>query len=645
MQVVRRCAALACIFLLLAPGAGFAADTPATAAPAAAVATAPNGTLISTEGNFLDRITHPYSRAVVPAANLRSTDRLQSLMRAGNLYLSLADALSAALENNLEIEIQRYLPRIAEANILRTRSGGFAPTMSTTIFAGAASVGGATPSSGLQTYLVTPTTNTGIVPANMDPTLVGAGGWAHTTAPQSNTVTTGTSALVQRTDTSSVSVQKYLESGTQVSMGLTNSTVFTNSLRSSFSPATNSSLALSVTQHLLQGFGASVNGRQIRIARNNREVSDLMFKAQVIAIISAVSNLYWDLVSFNENVRVKRGALAASERLLQNNQTQVQVGTLAPITVVQAEAEIAANTQALTIAETQLLQQETILKNAISRTGVADPVFGGARIIPTDSIMVPDVEAISPIQDAMSLAEGSRPEIAEFRIMIQNQHTAIQGTRNELLPTLDLVGTLQNNALAGTVNPLFTSGGVPDVYMGGYGTALSQILSRHYPTYSIGFNLNIPLKNRTAQADYINSQLTLRQQELGLQRLQNQVRVEVQNAVIGLQQARAQFGAASKQRVLQEQTLDAEQKKLDIGVSTTYNVILAQRDLVTAQSNEVAARSAYAKARVEMNRTTGQSLYNNNISLDEAFQGKVARPPAAIPDVPPAPTPVTAPRQ
>ena len=633
---------LCILLLLLAPAGSFAADnssSPPAENPATPAAVSDLGTLVAPPHGIVGRVDHPYRPPTVPDPDLVNSRHLSSLLRAGNLYLSLSDTLALALENNIDLEIQRYVPRIAEAEVLRTRAGGYAPTtVGTAVLPGPASVGGIVPASGLQAYQVAGLTQIGPMPPGLDPVLVGSANWAHTTAPQSNTVTTGTSALIQRQDTNTLSVQQYFLTGTQVSLGLNDSTIFTNSNHSAISPGTTSGLNLTVLQHLLQGFGPGLNSHQIHIAKNNREVSDLTFKAQVITTIVAVAGLYWDLVSFNENVKVKRDAMAASQRLLEDNRKQVEVGTMAPISVVQAEAEIASDEQALVVAETQVLQQETILKNALSRTGVLNPLVAAAHIIPTDAITIPPQEAIAPIQDAMALAESSRPELAQYRILVENQRIAVAGTRNELLPTLDLVGTLQNNGLAGVVNPLFV-GAVPPVFIGGYGTVLSQLFARHFPNYSLGFNLNIPIHNRAAQSDYINADLTLRQQQLGLQRMENQIRVEVQNAVIGLQQARAQYQAAAKQRVLEEQTVDAEQKKLAAGVSTTYNVILAQRDLVTAQSNEVAARSAYAKARVEMDRVTGQTLYNNNISMDEAVSGQVSRPVGATQSASPAPRP------
>src|SRR6185369_4119556 len=246
-------------------------------------------------------------------------------------------------------------------------------------------------------------------------------------------------------------------------------------------PSTTSSLALNFSQHLLQGFGAAVNGRSIRIARNNREVSDLTFKLQVETTVAAVMNLYWDLVSFNKAVQVAKDALNASHQLLENNRRQVEVGTLAPIEVVRAEAEIASREQTLTIADTRLLQQETILKTALSKTGVASPALAGARIIPTDQIRVPDVEPITPIQELVGQALSSRPELAQSRIQLQNQEYTIRGSKNALLPTLDFVASTSNSALSGSPNELPAIPGTvrsnTAFFIGGYGNVLGQLFS------------------------------------------------------------------------------------------------------------------------------------------------------------------------
>jgi outer membrane protein len=639
----------ACLFVALALmpvsrlAAADASDQPSVIVPPSAPES--NGRV--------SRLIAPYRSKAVPAVNLNNSNRLDALTRAGSIYLSLQDAIALALENNLDIEMQRYGSQIADANLLHAQSGGFAAPVSVAVTPGAGSVTGAPPSAGLQNLLLTGTTQSGSPIPSLDPAIIAGSNFGHQTVPQSSSFVTGTSALIQHQDLSNVSVQKYWTTGTLLTLGLNNNSTTTNSARAQFSPATNSSLSLNFTQHLLQGFGRGMNGRQIRIAKNNRELADLTFKAQVIATVSAVKDLYWDLVSYQENVKVQQDALAASQRLFDDNKKQVEVGTLAPIEVTRAEAEIAADQQLLTVAQTQLLQQETILKNALSRRGVVSPELANAHLIPIDRIVVPDVEPITPIQDAAALALSARPELSQFRILIQNQQISLKGTKNELLPTLDFVANFANNGLAGTPVPLpatctnpalpnYNPGSVtcaePNAFFtGGYGNVLTQLFARNFPTYSAGFNLNIPLGNRAAQADMINGQLALRQQEVGIQRMENQVRVEVQNALIGLQQAQAQYQSALKQRTLQIQTVDAEQKKLALGASTSYNVILTQRDLVTAESNLVAAEDGYAKAKVEMDRATGQTLNNNNISIDEAFRGSVARPPDRIPDVlPPA---------
>ncbi len=296
--------------------------------------------------------------------------------------------------------------------------------------------------------------------------------------------------------------------------------------------------------------------------------------------------LYWDLVSFNQAAQVGRDALGVSQHLLEDNRKQVEVGTLAQIEVVRAEAEIASREQTLVVAQTRVLQQETILKTALSRNGVASPAIASAHIITTDRIQVPDVEPITPIQDMTSMALSARPELAQSRIQLVNQQLTIKGSKNGLLPTLDVVASMSNGALAGDINPLPALPGSPHsntaFFIGGYGTVLSQLFARNFPNYAVGINLNVPLRNRAAQAQLASDELTYRQQELGLQRLENQVRVDVQNGMIGVSQARAQYIAAQKAQVLQAQTLDAETKKLSLGASTIYNQILAERDLVTA---------------------------------------------------------------
>jgi outer membrane protein len=637
MHSYRHYISLLCAGLLLMPAAG--AQEPASSTEAGRQQA---HELVYPEGSFAP-ITRPYRAAEVPPIALANSGRLDSLLRAGKIYLSLQDAIALALENNIDIEIQRYGPQIADAAVLLAQAGGFARGVSTSVQSGPTSAspggvgqtGGATAAQASNATSTavgnTAITNTGTAIPALDPMFTGSWDIAHQTNPQSTNFITGTNALIQRLNTNNWGIEQSFLTGTTVGLNLQNTGINSNSLRANFNPATNSSLGLTVTQRLLQGFGVGLNSRQIVIAKNNREVADLTFKLQVITTVAAVMDLYWDLVTFNENVRVATQALATSQKLYNDNKKQVEVGTLAPIEVVSAEAQVATAQQNLTIAETQVLQQETILKAALSRTGTSSPAVADAHIIPTDRMRIPDVEPIAPIQDLVAEALATRPELASNRIQLQNSKIALRGSRNQLLPSLDLVGTFGTAALAGSVNPILPNNPAPGFFIGGYSTVLSQLFQRNFPNYGIGFNLNVPIRNRAAQANVINDQLTLRQQQLLLQRQENQVRVDVQNALIGVQQSHAQYNSSTKARVLQEQTLDAEQKKYALGASTIYNVILALTNLTQAQAAEVAALGAYSKAKVELERSTGQLLNTNNISLAEAYKGVVARPPNPIP--------------
>jgi outer membrane protein len=629
MRFFRPAISIACVFLLAIPPVG-----------------AQNAT------NFLSRVTNPYRPHEVGPINLSNSSRLDSLVRAGNLYLSLQDTIALALENNLDIELQRYGAQIAEASLLRAKAGGLLRGTTSAVSSGPSSAptqagqaSGVTGSAAqASNALVNPSSGTVIsatgspIPS-LDPIISSLVSVGHATNPQTSTFVSGSSTLITSSTLSNFAYTQSFLTGTQVQLALSNQALTTTALRTDLNPSTSSTLGLSITQQLLQGFGIAVNSRNIQIAKNNRELSDLVFKQQVINIISAVINLYWDLVSFNQNVKVQQQAVDLNKKLLSDNRKQVEVGTLAPISIISAEAELATAEQALTIAQTQVLQQETILKNALSRNGVASPSIAEARIVPTDQIRVPQTEAVSPIQDMVAEALSSRPDVAQLRIQLTNDKINLRGSKSELLPSLVATANLSNNALVGQVSTLPLAVGtaarnVTPYFIGGYDTALGQLFRRNFPNYSAAFQLSIPLRNRSAQADAILDQLTVRQREIAIQQLQNQVRVDVQNALIALQQSRAVYAAAIKTRILREQTLDAEQKKLALGASTIYNVILIQRDLAQSQSDEVNALNSYSKARVLLDSATGQTLNNNNISIGEAFRGSVARPPSPLPSQP-----------
>ena len=626
MISVQRGIAVICVLLLLAPMASA------------------QGPGIQTNGaGWRSGLIRDYRYQELAPIDLANSNRLEALIRSGNIYLSLADAIALALENNLDIAYQRYGALNASANLMRAQAGGLLRGVPTgvqsattnalaqsgiTSVAGTASASSGSSSSSASGTIITATGST--IP-NYDPSVYFSYGAAHQTTPVANTVTTGTTSVWANGTAASFGYSQGFATGTSVSLAWNDSTVTSNNLYNSLNPNTIANLNLTVTQQLLQGFGLAVNRRNIRIAKNTQKVTDLNFKLQVISTVAQVIAAYWDLVSFTENVKVKEQALALSRKLYEDNKKQVEIGSLAPISIVQAESEVATNEQALVNAQTQLLQQETLIKNALSRTGVASPSISEAHIIPTDRIRVPEREQIEPLQDLVSRALENRPELAQGRINIDSQKLGLKGTRQELLPSLTVQASLTNNGLAGLATPY---GGADQFFIGGLGTATEQVFARNFPSYSIGFGLSVPLRNRTARADMVMDQIALRQLELSQQRQVNQVRVDVRNGLIAIQQALAGYQAAAKARDLAEQVLDAEQKKYALGASTVFLVIQYQRDLAVARSNEVTAESAYAKARVQLDQAVGRTLEANNISIDEAVKGMVGRAPSALPAVP-----------
>jgi outer membrane protein TolC len=602
---------------------------------------------------FMGRFTRPYRAVDYAPIQLNNSSRLEALLRAGRIYLSLQDAIALSLENNLDIAVARYGPQIADADLLRAKAGGLLRGVPTTVQQGASSAlstasGGATSSGSGSSFQSSSSsgggttsqsggaviTQTGVAPLNYDPVFISYYQWGHRTSIFSNTVTTGTNALTTEAHTWDSGFQQQFSTGTTVAAGFNNDIgVISNNVYSLLNPITQGNVQLQMTQRLLQGWGPSVNNRNIKIAKNNQRVSDLVFKQQVITTVASIINLYWDLVSFNEDLRVRKQALAVAEKFYHDQKKQVEIGTIAPIEVVRAEANVAQAQQDLTNAETSVLQQETILKNQLSRTGVASPTIAEARIVPTDQIRIPEKEPVEPIQDLIGMAIELRPELEQTRINIDNTKIGIKGDKSALLPSLDAQASFQNSGLAGQPNALYTGG--PNVtdqfFIGGVGSSLGQMFRRNFPNYTFALTLQIPIRNRTAQSDYARDMLSLRQQELRAQGQINDIRVTVQQALTGLTQARARYQFAVKTRILQEQTLDAEQKKYALGASTAFQVIQTQRDLATAEDAEVAAMAAYNHARNDLDFATGQILQKYRIEMDDARKGQVGRGPSQIP--------------
>ncbi len=586
-----------------------------------------------------------YHAPGIPPIDLSNSNRLEALLRAGNLYLSLEDAIALALENNLDVAIARYGPLEAQTDLLRAQAGGALRGVNQSVSQGPSSAGSLSLnafSNGTTSINTSSTTGVngivsqlGTVIPNYDPQLTGVVSWGHTTSPQSTPFLYGTTSLVTTAKQANFTLSEGFVTGATASLSFTNQISSLNSGRPDLNPLTTGGLTMTISQPLLAGFGIAVNRRGIHQAENSMRVQDYVFEQQVMTTVAAVISLYWDLVSFNEQVKVAEQSLATSQKLYEDNKKQVEVGTMAQIAIVQAEAEIASREQDLTVARTNVLQQETIIKDVLSKNGVASPSIAEAHIVPLDKIRVPEVEPIEPIQDLFAKALQARPELPQSRLNIENSKLSILGDRSNLLPSLNAFTTLANNGQAGSINalpPLPGNVRAPaPFFIGGYGNYLAQLFSRNFPNYAVGVQLNIPIRNRAAEADYIRDNLGLRQSELQLQKQINQIRVDVQNAVISLQQARVRYQAATKSRVLEEQTLDAEQKKFALGASTSYNVILIQRDLLTALGNEVTAESNYVKARANLDFATGRILEVNKVDVGEALKGQVARPPTPIP--------------
>jgi outer membrane protein len=394
----------------------------------------------------------------------------------------------------------------------------------------------------------------------------------------------------------------------------------TDILNPSFAPY----LQLSVQHNFLNGFGVGVNSRTITVARNTLNASELTFRGQVIAVVVNVLNLYYGLAADYEDIRAKQSALAVAQQFYENNKKQVELGTMAPLDITTAEAQVASSQQDLVTSQTSLQQQEVQLKNVLSRTGPADPLLKEVQIMPVDRIVVPEKDSLPPLKDLVAKALTSRTDIALEKVNLTNAQVSALATKNGVLPTLEGLATLRQAGLAGPVNPIGIEPADP-YFVGGIGNALGQVFHRNFPTESGGGFLSATVHNRTAQADYAIDQLQLRQSELQNQKDRNGIVVDVSNQVTGLQQARVRYEAAVKNRVLEQQLLEAEQKRFSLGASTTFLVVTQQRDLATAQSNEIAALVAYSNARVSLDQILGTTLDENHISIQEALAGHVAR--------------------
>jgi outer membrane protein len=587
----------------------------------------------------------PYQAHTIPEPNLTNSARINNLIQNGNVMLSLDDAITLALENNLDLVIARYNLPIADTDILRTKSGANDRGVNTGIVqgtpgAGVGGVGGGAAGGGAGGTvaaaggagtgtggLVSSTLGVGPAVDSFDPSLTSTLGYQHTNIPQSNTVTSGVPALLQNSGEENFGYQQGFPTGTLLNITFNNSRVTSNSTRTFLVPQLNSNFLIQARQHLLEGLSPASSRRFITIARNNREIADEAFRQQVIFTVTQIETLYWNLVTAYEDQKAKERVLASAQQLESNNRKQVQAGTIAQIEIVNAQAQVASSQQALITSQTNLELQQLLIKNAITRNE-NDPLLANAGVIPTDRMQLPASEPVLPTQDLVNEALQRRPELTQARIDLSNRTISKRAARNALLPTVDLVANYGGTGLAGALNPNFTSTGTPTgVTNGGYTDALTATTG--HPTYFAGFSVNIPIRNRAAQADQVRSELEFRQAEVRLQQLQNTIAIDVRNAQFSVQQNRAAVDAALKAREFASQSLEAEQKKLAQGLSTTYNVLTQLSNVSTAESNLVNAMSAYEASKLQLDIVTGRTLDTLGININDAESGNVTHMPHA----------------
>jgi outer membrane protein len=591
----------------------------------------------------------PYVEHPVAPVDLTNSPRIRQLLRSGNIYLSLSDAVALAIENNLDIELERYTLPAADAEVLRAKGGGLLRGLTYNVFEVPVGVGG--PASPLVTSAATPTVGAaGSVPTNpselgalseqldnlsllqtvplstgpsipqFDPALTGQLNWTHQTTPDTNPLTSGTNALTSNTTNANAAYSQGFGPGTELNVAFNNARNTINSLQSAFSPYTTSNLGFTVTQPLLRGFGLAVNRRFIRISKNEQKIANLLVQQQLIATVYGVVRLYTDLVALYEDVKVKEETLASAQKLYSDTKAEVDEGTQAPIELTRANAQVYSIRQDLIDSRGLLEEQEAIVKNVITRRTDNDPDVLNARIIPTDSIEVPAGDETRSLQDLVTLAFANRPDLTQAGVQVQNTQINLQGSRNGLRPEIDLMGVAQNSALAAQPNPLVPAIDTPVV--GGYGNALEQLATRKYPTYGVGLNITLPLRNRIAQADVTRDEILLRQSQVLEQQLRKQAQLEVEDALIAMRRARASYEAAVQTQALQQESLDTEQAKFEVGASTSFFIIQYESFLAQAKSTVVVAKSAYLKARAALERATGTILEDNHVSLGDAVRGR-----------------------
>jgi len=607
--------------------------------------------------NFLDVPWKMYAPTTIPKASFENSVRLEDLLKNGKIYLSLSDAIALAIENNYDIAIARYDLDIADTDILRTRTGaaplgapsglvmgtlgGSTSTLTTGGGPGGTTVGAGGAGSGVSGLTLT-TAGAGPLPESLDPAFTGTIQFERAFQPQVNPLFSGgLPKLNTNTDVYNFNYNQGFVTGTALQVGWQNSRVTSDNPFNSLSPYLQSTFKATVTQHLLQGAGIWVNKRFMYQALNDKRITDSSFRQQLLYTVDQVETIYWGLVQAYEDVQAKQHALDQSSQLLADNQKQLQIGTMAPLDVVNAQSTVASDKQALISAENALNYQQQIIKQAIARN-LNDPVLSAAPVIPTDRVSLePLAEENQTVESLVQEAFRQRPELEQAALTVRNDEITLKGARNALLPTLDVYGFYGSSALGGSQSPncldFFTGKNCsPNTYPTiGYGSVAQNLFNSSASDKGAGFNLSIPIRNRYAQSVHERSLMEYRQAELRLEQLYTQIRMQVVNAMYGLTNDRAAVQAAESARDYNQQSLDAEVKKLRLGASTTANVLQQERNLAVAEDNLIAAHATYAKDRASLYQILAATLQHYGINLQDAARGTVTTEPI-VPGVKPA---------
>jgi outer membrane protein len=615
----------------------------------------------------------PYTAINVPEPRLGNTPRINDLLRDGKIYLSLSDAVTLALENNYDIAIARINLDIADTDLLRAKAGSTLRGVSTGLVTntlggttttitsgggpGATSAGTGGGGAGVN-GLVLSTNGGGPTPENLDPVLTGQLEYEATSSPQSNLLFSGgLSALTTDTSTFNFNYVQGFLTGTQLTVGFNNTRVTTDNPFSNYSPDLSTSFRATATQHLLQGFGTGVNGRFILQAKNDRRITDSSFRQQLIYTVNQVENIYWSLVSAYEDEQAKERALTQSTQLTADNRKQLEIGTLAPLDVVNSDSAVASDQQALVASKTNLEYQQLIMKQAIARN-LNDPQLSNAPVIPTDRVALDRLpEEDMSVEDLVKVAYVNNPQIEQAVLNMKNNEITIKAFKNGLLPVVDAYAFYGGSGLGGAQSPNavnfgggpngtsipYPPGTFPSI---GYGTVLSNTFNNNAPDKGVGVNINITLRNRTAQADQARSQMEYHQSQMRLQQLYAQIRIQVINSQYALTNDRAQVQAAQAAKDYAAQSLDAEQKKYKLGASTTALVLQQQRNLALSENTLISDTAAYARDRAALGQLLSNTLDKYGINIQEAASGTVAQAPLipglTAPKPEEAPKPITA---